>query len=155
MPHEDLNDFPNRTADHVGETESITALHLVLKDPNFFLRALSERDYGVDLILEVLLDGNPSNWTTTIQVKSTTGNLNNDGSISRQINRANLHYMLSAPHSMYIVYHRESDTLRYRFAQHVLDDCRSTSAKWQTQDKVPLDAAICSPRKPQSAFTDC
>lgn len=139
MHPENLNDFPTRTRDHVYESESYAAISRFFKDPYFILRQYTERDYGFDLIIEVLYEGNPSNWTTVIQVKSIGNGVKLDGSISRSVGRINLAYMLSSAQSLYLIYHRTTDKIWYRFAHQVLRDCCvKKGTKWIVQDSVTV-----------------
>lgn len=65
--------LPESADEHEQEENSILALKNILKNKNFIIRDIRERDYGVDLNLEVKIVGKnkkyASNFLSQVQIK--------------------------------------------------------------------------------------
>jgi len=138
-----LDDYPKRTSEHIGESESIQAIRHLFKDPHFLIRKEEENDYGVDLEIEVQLPVNkegtqPTNIRFHVQLKSSTKDANKDDSYSYPVDRTNLNYLLNSPRSLYVFYSRESSKCYYRWAENVLVEYEKTGANWRKQDSITV-----------------
>ena len=93
-----------RTHEHITDTKSIKKVLNILPD-HWVVRELSERDYGIDLLIEIFhqsgddQNGNPqyesSGCVVNIQVKGTSKNLrfNRDGTLHYSMKKKALKYM--------------------------------------------------------------
>jgi len=63
-------EYPKRTSQHIKESRSFKALNASLPD-EWILRYVTERDYGLDCILEIPLGERVVGWLFGAQVKST------------------------------------------------------------------------------------
>ncbi len=135
-----LDDLPERTDEHVGETDSLRAFGEIVRDPFFLVQARRENDYGVDVTIEALLppSNNPSNITAHAQLKGTTKKANVDGAISFQVARTNLNYLLNTPRSIYVLLWRSNGQLYYRDAEDVYVQYEKEGPAWRTQDEVTV-----------------
>lgn len=125
--------LPTRADTHVYEDESRRKLSGIFCDPYFIFREESKNDYGTDCLIEALVDNgrSPSNLRTHVQLKSTTTDLNQDGSLSYSVSVANLAYLLNAPNSVYVLYHRPTDEFYWRYAQDVKADATKAGKNWE------------------------
>jgi hypothetical protein len=134
-----LDDLPERTDDHVGETENREAFRASFKDPYFLIREEQERDYGVDYVVEAIAQ---TKWPTNIrfhaQLKASTGDANKDGSFSYSVERTNLNYLLNSPRSVYVFFSREKKTLFYAWAEEVYAEYEKSGKDWHSQDSVTV-----------------
>lgn len=113
-------DLPKRDENHALEDLSESRLTSALQETGLFVTQGSERkDYGTDLQLEAIDDGRATNVRVHVQLKSTRAKLNADGSVSRQVARANVNYLLAHPNSLYVCLHVPTDTLLVRYADEV------------------------------------
>jgi uncharacterized protein DUF4365 len=64
-------EYPKRTSQHIQESRSFKALSAGLPD-EWILRHVTERDYGLDCIVEIPLGEQVVGWLFGAQVKSTT-----------------------------------------------------------------------------------
>lgn len=71
-----------RTREHVIETESRRIVAALLPADRFLERDQTERDYGIDLVVECFDAGEPSGLYLLLQVKGTDGQGPNDDSAS-------------------------------------------------------------------------
>ena len=130
--------LPQRADFHVGETESINAFTALFSDPMFLVRDTRGDDYGADLEIEALDNGNVTNARAQVQLKATRSKPNIDGSISYPINVKNIEYLRVTPSALYILYSRDQKTLFYRFVQDVHAELERSHPSWELQAKVTV-----------------
>ncbi|HAI3071931.1 TPA: tetratricopeptide repeat protein [Escherichia coli] len=134
-----LNDFPKRDRNHRIERLAISAFEHFLSDSNdFFIQSKDINDYGVDYQLEITTNGQATNIRLFVQLKGTEQELNNDGSVSISVNRANLNYLLMHPYSFYVCFHAPSDTLKITFADSVIRSYEQSEKKWIEQETITV-----------------
>src|SRR3546814_20944636 len=71
----------------------------------FILQRSDRKDYGTDCEIEVVDQGQSTNVRVHVQLKGTERSLNADGSLSIEVSRLNLNYLLMPPHRFYVAYH--------------------------------------------------
>ncbi|WP_375786931.1 tetratricopeptide repeat protein [Bradyrhizobium sp. Pha-3] len=129
-----LNEFPKRDKNHTIETRAETAFRgLLARSSDFFLQVSDHRDYGTDCQIEVVDHGQATNVRLHVQLKGTERALNSDGSISVEIYRSNLNYLLMHRYSFYVCYHLPTDSLRICTADSVLRQYEHDKRNWSEQ----------------------
>lgn len=109
-----LDDLPNRHRNHVTESKAEAAFQALLSNSEeFVLQASDRKDYGTDCQIEVINRESATNVRIHVQLKGTERDENADGSVSIEIWRSNLNYLLMQPHSFFACYHIPTDTLRF------------------------------------------
>lgn len=134
-----LNDFPKRDRNHRIERLAISAFENFLRDSNdFFIQSQDINDYGVDYQLEITTNGQATNIRLFVQLKGTEQELNNDGSVSISVNRANLNYLLMHPYSFYVCFHAPSNNLKVTFAEAVIRGYEQSEKQWIEQETLTV-----------------
>ncbi|ENB9457366.1 tetratricopeptide repeat protein [Morganella morganii] len=134
-----LNDFPKRDRNHRIERLAISAFENFLSDSNdFFIQSQDINDYGVDYQLEITTNGQATNIRLFVQLKGTEQELNNDGSVSISVNRANLNYLLMHPYSFYVCFHSPSNSLKITFAESVIRSYEQSEKQWIEQETLTV-----------------
>ena len=132
MSKNGINQLPKRASTHKNEDDSRRKFTELFSDPHFICRQENESDYGVDCIIEALVDGgdSPSNMRTHVQLKSTSADLNQDGSISYSVDVSNLSYLLSVANSFYAIHHQKSGNIYWRYAQDIYAEATGRGKNW-------------------------
>ena len=112
---------------------------LISQSEDFICQGADRKDYGTDCQIEVVHGGQATNVRVHVQVKGTESELKADGSISIEIGRANLNYLLAQPHSVYVCYHVPSETLRSSSAANVLRQYEHKGKNWTKQKTLTVD----------------
>lgn len=134
-----LNDFPKRDRNHRIERLAISAFENFLRDSSdFFIQSKDINDYGVDYQLEITTNGQATNIRLFVQLKGTEQELNNDGSVSISVNRANLNYLLMHPYSFYVCFHAPSNNLKITFADSVIRSYEKSEKQWGEQETLTV-----------------
>lgn len=108
-----LDDLPKRDANHVTEEKAETAFQARLAaSGRFILQRADRKDYGTDCEIEVVDQEQATNVRVHVQLKGTERPLNADASLSIEVSRSNLNYLLMHPHSFYAAYHIPTSSLR-------------------------------------------
>ncbi len=92
-------DFPIRTNSHIKESQSLKILMSVLPS-QWIIRELSERDYGVDLYIELTKeDGRITGDMVAIQLKGTQSVIFDaeDKFLFKNIKKSTINYWLGLP----------------------------------------------------------
>ncbi|EAP9281033.1 tetratricopeptide repeat protein [Salmonella enterica] len=135
-----LNDFPKRDRNRRIERLAISAFENFLRDSNdFFIQSQDINDYGVDYQLEITTNGQATNIRLFVQLKGTEQELNNDGSVSISVNRANLNYLLMHPYSFYVCFHAPSNSLKITFAESVIRSYEQSEKQWIEQETLTVN----------------
>lgn len=135
-----LGPLPQSAPEHELERIGLQAFQGFLSDHPYLIPR-DERlvDYGVDLSLEVVSDGRPTNCRAQAQLKSSTSpKYNQDGSTSVSITVANLNYLLNGRSPIYILYIKDTEEFRYAWAQ---DEAQRLGDRWREQSYVTLRLA--------------
>ncbi|WP_298373613.1 DUF4365 domain-containing protein [Azospirillum sp.] len=129
-----FDDLPKRNHNHVIEEKAEAAFKIRLSESgSFILQGVDRKDYGSDCQIEVVDQGQATNVRLHAQLKGTERAPNADGSISVEIRRTNLNYLLMHPHSFYACYHVPTDSLRICFAESVLRQYDHGGQSWPEQ----------------------
>jgi len=134
-----FDELPRRDRNHETEDKAIAAFQMRLTESRaFILQATDRKDYGTDCQIEVMSDGRATNARLHVQLKGTEGALNSDGSLSVEVHRTNLNYLLMQPYSVYIAYHAPTDSLRIRTAESVARQYERRGMNWTVQRSLTV-----------------
>lgn len=134
-----LDELPRRDRNHEIEDEAIAAFHMRLTESGaFILQAPDRKDYGTDCQIEVMADGQATNARVHVQLKGTESTLNADGSLSVEVRRTNLNYLLMQPYSVYVAYHTPTGSLRIRTAESVAHQYEHGGTNWTDQRSLTV-----------------
>lgn len=135
-----LDDLPKRHTNHATESKAEAAFqNLLSNSEDFFLQASDRKDYGTDCQIEVIDRESATNVRIHVQLKGTEGAANADGSISIEIRRSNLNYLLMQPHSFFACYHAPSDTLLFCSADAVVRKYEHSGQNWAQQQTLTVN----------------
>ena len=135
-----FDDLPKRDRNSVIEEKALAAFqNLISQSEDFICQGADRKDYGTDCQIEVVHGNQATNVRVHVQVKGTESELKADGSISIEISRANLNYLLAQPHSVYVCYHVPSDSLRFSLVEDVLRQCEHKRKNWTEQKTLTVD----------------
>jgi hypothetical protein len=139
-PNENRMNLPEFDENARMQEQSVRALNALLKHENqFLLRDERHQDYGVDAVLELLIDRYVTNFRAQVQIKAVSStNRHKDGSISKTVKVSNLVYLLNGSSSLYILYECTTDTFWYAWASDEARRLDEVSPKWQEQQSVAL-----------------
>ena len=134
-----FEDLPKRNRNSATEEKAVASFQeLISRSKDFILQCADLKDYGTDCQIEVMLPDRVTNVRVHVQVKGTERDLNADGSISIEVNRANLNYLLTQPYSVFVCYHVPSETLRYSLAENVLRQYEHREENWIAQKSLTV-----------------
>lgn len=137
-----FDDLPRRDRNHEIEGEAIAAFQTRLTESGaFILQAPDRKDYGTDCQIEVMADGQATNIRVHVQLKGTESALNADGSLSIEVRRTNLNYLLMQPYSVYVAYHAPTGSLRIRTAESVAHQYEHVGNNWTHQRSLTVSFA--------------
>ncbi len=135
-----LDDLPKRDATHVTEEQAETAFQGCLTASGcFILQRADRKDYGTDYEIEVAAEEKATNVRVHVQLKGTERPLNADGSLSIEVPRSNLNYLLMHPHSFYAAYHIPTASLRIRLAEAVFRQYEHAGKNWTHQQTLTVN----------------
>lgn len=135
-----LDDLPKRDANHITEEKAETAFQRRLTaSGRFILQRADRKDYGTDCEIEVIDQEQATNVRVHVQLKGTERRLNADGSLSIEVNRSNLNYLLMHPHSFYAAYHIPTASLRICPAETVLHQYEHLGKNWTHQQSLTVN----------------
>lgn len=134
-----FDDMPKRDANHVAEEKAETAFQERLTaSGRFILQRADRKDYGTDCEIEVVDREQATNVRVHVQLKGTERALNADASLSIEVSRSNLNYLLMHPHSFYAAYHIPTSSLRICPAETVLRQYEHAGKNWTHQQSVTV-----------------
>lgn len=134
-----IDDFPTRDENSDLEATGEAAFETcVTKAGHFIVQQRDRRDYGTDFLLEAKEGAGATNFRLHVQLKATDTEANRDGSLSVSVDRRNLNYLLSQPHSTYVCFHRPTERLLARSAEDVIRDLQHSGRPWQEQASVTI-----------------
>lgn len=107
-----LDDLPKRHSTHDTAEAAETAFEAAIGTCKLFIvQQKDRRDYGTDVQIEARDGDAMTNLRVHVQLKGTETAANADGSISVEVARANLNYLLAQRDSIYVCYHVPSQRL--------------------------------------------
>jgi hypothetical protein len=137
-----FDELPRRDRNHEIEDEAAAAFQKRLTESGAFILQVSDRkDYGTDCQIEVMADGQATNVRVHVQLKGTERPLNADGSLSVEVRRTNLNYLLMQPYSFYAGYHAPTGSLRICPATSVLRQYEHGRTNWTEQQSLTVSFA--------------
>ncbi len=134
-----LDDLPNRHSNHDrAEAAEIAFVTAVDACKLFLVQQKDRSDYGTDAQLEARWNGRMTNLRVHVQLKGTDAATKADGSVSVEIARSNLNYLLAQRDSIFVCYHIPTQRLLVRFAHDVYSEYESRGKEWLHQDTVTV-----------------
>lgn len=135
----DLGPLPKVPRTDELERLSFTALDVLLPKNRFLLRS-EEKDKGVDLSLELLVDSQATNLRSQIQLKSTDNTeTNQDGSVSYSIDASNLNYLLYGGNAaLYVLFIAPRNELRFTWASEERRRLDQEKPEWMQQQTITI-----------------
>lgn len=135
-----FDDLPKRDRNSAIEDKALAAFqNLISQSEDFIFQVVDRKDYGTDCQIEVIYGSRATNVRVHVQVKGTEAELRDDGSISIEINRTNLNYLLAHPHSFYVCYHVPTDSLRFTYVENVLRQYEHKGENWTEQKSLTVN----------------
>lgn len=135
-----LDDLPIRDQNHKTDSKAERAFqNLVLGTDSFLIQQTDRKDYGTDYQIEVIGQGQATNVRVHVQLKGTEKDLNADGSVSVQVKRTNLNYLLMHPYSFYVCHHASTDSLLYCSAESVFRQYEHGGQDWSRQRTLTVN----------------
>ena len=136
----DFDDLPKRDRNSEIEEKAVAAFqNLISQSEDFIFQGADRKDYGTDRQIEVVHENQATNVRVHVQVKGTESGLKAGGSISIEISRANLNYLLAQPYSVYVCYHVPSDSLRFGLVENVLRQYEHKGKNWTEQKTLTVN----------------
>jgi hypothetical protein len=113
--------LPQSDANSNLETESRNALRTIFSLNDFEFRDENQHDKGIDVFIEIKLNGKNTNLRFPVQLKATqTLDRNQDGSISFTVKVSNINYLLNdGMPALYILYSKNEGCFYYETVQEV------------------------------------
>lgn len=137
-----LDDLPQRHRNHDLEAAAVQAFDALLTlSPDLIAQGRDVSDYGTDVQVEVIDQARATNVRIHVQIKGTDAALNADGSVSVTVSRTNLNYLLAQPYSVFVCYHRPTDSLRIRSADAVVRRYEHGGESWTDQASLTVTFA--------------
>lgn len=134
-----FDDLPRRDRNHEIEEEAIVAFQRLLSESRVFILQGSDRkDYGTDCQIEVVDDGRATNVRVQVQLKGSERALNADGSLSVEVHRTNLNYLLMHEYSLYVCFHVPTRSLRVCPVDSVLRQYEHSGKTWTEQQSLTI-----------------
>lgn len=134
-----FDDLPRRHRNHVVEEKAIAAFQTRLEESGaFILQAPDRKDYGTDCQIEACANGYATNVRVHVQLKGTERALNANGSLTVEVDRTNLNYLLMQPYSMYVAYHLPTQSLRICTAESVVHQYEHGGTNWIDQKSLTV-----------------
>ena len=133
-----LDDLPKRDKNRRIQEQSETAFQTAITECGEFEVREDKQDYGTDYVIEASDAGVMTNVRVHVQLKGTETEKNADGSISVAIDRTNLNYLLTQPHSIYVCCHMPSKQILVRSADDVLREYEHSGKCWGNQETVTV-----------------
>ena len=134
-----FDDLPKRDRNSAIEEKAEAAFqNLISQSEDFILQGADRKDYGTDCQIEVVQQGRPTNVRVHVQLKGTESGLKPDGSVSIEVSRTNLNYLLAQPYSFYVCYHVPSDSLRVSFVENALRQYEHSGKSWTEQQTLTV-----------------
>lgn len=135
-----FDDLPKHDRnDQVEETALVAFQSLISQSEDFICQSVDRKDYGTDCQIEVIHGGQATNVRVHVQVKGTESGLKADGSISIEISRTNLNYLLAQPRSFYVCYHVPSSSLRFCYVEDVFRQYEHKGRNWTEQKTLTVN----------------
>jgi tetratricopeptide (TPR) repeat protein len=133
--------LPHRDENRRIEAEAVAALRAAISECGYFQEQGGGPDYGTDVELEVLSKGAVTNLRVHVQIKGTSQPAKGDNSVSIEVDRTNLNYLLQQPDSIYVCYHLPTRRLLVEYALDVVNRYERLGRPWQDQKRLTIQFA--------------
>ncbi|MFJ2450089.1 DUF4365 domain-containing protein [Pseudomonas protegens] len=134
-----LDDLPKRHRNHATESKAEAAFQSLLSNSeDFVLQASDRKDYGTDCQIEIIDRESATNVRLHVQLKGTEKDVNSDKTVSVEIRRSNLNYLLMQPHSFFACYHIPTDTLWFCSTDAVIRRYEHSGQNWTQQQSLTV-----------------
>jgi tetratricopeptide (TPR) repeat protein len=133
-----LNDLPKRDANSAIERAAQAAFEKFVSDSSDVFQQIDRKDFGTDYQLEVAHDGAATNVRLHVQLKGTAKAANKDGSVSVEIDRTNLNYLMQNAYSFFVCYHLPTNSLLYTSADSVVRRSLHADRDWTAQKTITV-----------------
>ncbi|GAA5095545.1 tetratricopeptide repeat protein [Wohlfahrtiimonas larvae] len=130
--------LPEYSPSHKLEEDSKITFQKTINRQLFQIQKEDKRDYGTDLELELIHKSSATNFRLHIQLKATEKDNNVDGSISIPVDVKNIFYLSHQKYSLYICYHKPSNTLFVKSVGELLTEKERDDPKWKSQDTITI-----------------
>lgn len=139
MTIEGLGPLPKSDRADQLEELSVQSLSRALPIDRFRVRTEPGKDRGCDRYIEAKVGGCDTNCRSQVQLKGTDSTeANSDGSMSRDVDVANLNYLGYGPCPLYILYVATSNELRFVWAREEIQRLDRDNPNWRRQTTVSL-----------------
>ena len=134
-----LDDLPERHQSHdTAEAAESAFTAAIVTSRLFEIQTKDRNDYGTDVQIEARDGSGMTNLRVHVQLKGTEVACNPDNTISIQVNRTNLNYLLAQPDSLYVCFHLPSARLLARYANDVYREYEHRGTSWREQNTVTI-----------------
>ncbi|MBP1874055.1 tetratricopeptide (TPR) repeat protein [Ensifer adhaerens] len=133
-----LNDLPKRDANSAVEIAAQAAFEKFVSESSDVFQQIDRKDFGTDYQLEVAHDGAATNVRLHVQLKGTARAANKDGSVSIEIDRTNLNYLMQNAYSFFVCYHLPTKSLFYISADSVVRRNVHGDREWTAQKTLTV-----------------
>ena len=134
-----LDDLPKRNGNHATARKAEAAFqNIISRSTCLILQASDSDDYGTDCQIEVIDRESATNVRIHVQLKGTNRAANADGTVSVEIRRSNLNYLIMQPHSFFVCYHVPSEQLFFCVADAVMRRYDHKDENWSQQQSLTV-----------------
>lgn len=133
-----LDDLPKHHSSHGIEDQSKTAFRAAISECQEFTIQMDESDYGTDYVIEAIDTGRMTNARVHVQVKGTSCEAREDGSVGVSVDRSNVNYLLMQSGSIFVCYHVPTERLLVRRVDDVVHEYERRGSSWQNQQTVTV-----------------
>ena len=109
-----LDDLPKHHSSHQIEDQSKSAFRAAISEFQEFIIQSDECDYGTDFVIEAVDARKMTNVRVHVQIKGTSCEAHEDGSVSVSVSRNNVNYLLMQSSSIFVCYHVSTKRLLVR-----------------------------------------
>ena len=142
--------LPKRTRAHILEGLSLRHIETILS-PEWICRRV-EDDYGLDLRVEIVADGQVTGLEFSIQLKATDDLKISGDDVLHRCNVSTAHYFLRRPEPvMYLVYDARGEAAYWLWVQPYLRELDKTRPRWRDQKTVQIRIPRANQLTPESA----
>lgn len=131
----DEMDLPLANPNEELETISNNYFKPLFNVSKFEIRSEDFRDKGIDFHLEIKKSSKHTNFRFAVQLKATDSpKVNDDGSVSLQLNTSNINYLLNTGMpAYYVLYHKNTNIFFYESLNDFVKSISNKNSEWQKQ----------------------
>ena len=133
-----LDDLPKHHSSHQIEDQSKSAFRAAMSECQEFIIQSDECDYGTDFVIEAIGAGKMTNVRVHVQVKGTSCEAREDGSVGVSVDRSNVNYLLMQSSSIFVCYHVPTERLLVRRVDELVREYEHSGNDWHHQQTVTV-----------------